>query len=323
MREDMSTGTERQEPAAKRAVFSAVGPAELAKVCKKRPKECNKGDFGYIALAGGSLMYSGAIRLAAMANAAMRAGAGVATVAAPSLICPLIAPRILESTLFPQPCTEEGFIRLDEEALSALSRRYDVIAFGMGIGNTEGTKDSLLWLLENYRGILVIDADGLNALAKLGPDIAAKSSARLVLTPHLGEFSRLSGLAPEEILKDREKAAADLARRFGAVVLLKGSETLVTDGSRGLISGSGCPGMATAGSGDVLSGIMAACCAACPDDLLTAAACAAYINGLAGELAEKEHGEISMIASDTAGKVEEAVKLVTAGLYQDAGPDRR
>ncbi|MBR0139242.1 MAG: NAD(P)H-hydrate dehydratase [Firmicutes bacterium] len=282
----------------------------LAPVFKERPMECNKGDFGYVALMGGSLMYSGAVRLAAMANAAMRSGAGVATVAAPKLICPLIAPQILEATLYPLPCDEEGFVSFGEEALSGLMRRYDVIAVGMGLGNTEGTKLCLSRLLERYRGILVIDADGLNALARLGLNAAEESPARLVLTPHLKEFSRLSGLSEDEILKDKKKAAKDLAARTGAVVLLKGADTLITDGKRGFVSSTGCPGMATAGSGDVLSGIMAACCAACPEDLVLAASAAAFINGLAGEMAQKDHGAVSMTASDTAAKVEDAVKLV-------------
>ncbi len=290
--------------------FAKLEATMLRPVFKERPRDCNKGDFGYVALMGGSLMYSGAVRLAAMANAAMRCGAGVATVAAPKLICPIIAPQILEATLYPLPCGDDGFLSFSEEALSGLMGRYDVIAVGMGLGNTEGTKLCVSHLLESYRGILVIDADGLNALAKLGPGKAKESSARLVLTPHLREFSRLSGLSEEEILKDREKAAKDLALRCGAVVLLKGADTLITDGRRGFVSSTGCPGMATAGSGDVLSGIMAACCAACPEDLVLAASAAAYINGLAGEMAQKDHGAISMTASDTAAKVEDAVKLV-------------
>ncbi len=290
-----------------------VSTEDLGPVFRERPKECNKGDFGYVALAGGSLMYSGAIRLAAMANAAMRAGAGVATVAAPASICPLIVPQILESTLFPLP-DRDGFIVFDPDALAPLARRYDVIAFGMGVGNTEETKKCLAWLLENYRGILVIDADGLNALSSLGIRAAAEGRPRLVLTPHLKEFSRLSGLSAEEILKDRTGAAKALAAECGGVVLLKGSETVITDGRRTFINTTGCPGMATAGSGDVLSGIMAACCAACPEDLVLAASAAAYVNGLAGELAEKDHGAISMTASDTAAKVEEAVKMVVSRL---------
>ncbi len=290
--------------------FAKLEATMLRTVFKERPRDCNKGDFGYVALMGGSLMYSGAVRLAAMANAAMRCGAGVATVAAPKLICPIIAPQILEATLYPLPCGDDGVVSFSEEALSGLMGRYDVIAVGMGLGNTEGTKLCVSRLLESYRGILVIDADGLNALAKLGPGKAKESSARLVLTPHLREFSRLSGLSEEEILKDREKAAKDLALRCGAVVLLKGADTLITDGRRGFVSSTGCPGMATAGSGDVLSGIMAACCAACPEDLVLAASAAAYINGLAGEMAQKDHGAVSMTASDTAAKVEDAVKLV-------------
>lgn len=283
---------------------------DLKPVLKERPKDCNKGDFGYIALVGGSLMYSGAITLAAMSNAAMRAGAGVATIAAPASICPLIIPKILESTIFPLS-EDNGFIKFEKSEFDKLISRYRVIAFGMGVGNNDETRKALTCLLENYKGILIIDADGLNALSALGPEAARKSCAKLVLTPHVKEFSRLTGLSTTEIEGDRERVAKDAAKKYGAVILLKGSSTLVTDGSEGYIINRGCPGMATAGSGDVLSGICAAACSCCPEDLLLAAAAAAYINGLAGELAQDEHGAISMIASDTASCVGRAVKLIT------------
>lgn len=273
----------------------------------ERDRDANKGDFGYIALVGGSLPYSGAIRLAAMANCAMRAGAGVVSIALPKSLGYLVAEDILEATVYPLP-EEDGYIKSRKEEFSGLLRRYRVIAVGMGMGNTDETFKCVEYLLKNYEGILIIDADGLNALSRMDKDTVRKSKAKIVLTPHAGEYSRLSGIDLEKVRTgDRAKLAADLAKELGCIVLLKGSVTAVSNGKETYLVDRGCPGMATAGSGDVLSGILAAVMSCNADKLLLAAAAGAYINGAAGELAEKENGQISMIASDTAKAVKEAL----------------
>lgn len=274
---------------------------------KDRQKDCNKGDFGYIALMGGCTEYSGAIRLAAMANCAMRAGAGVVTVAVPEHLVSLVSEQILECTLFSMP-EKDGHMVLSEERLGTLCGRYRVIAIGMGIGPSKDVERIIEYLLLNFRGTLLIDADGLNALARMDRSLVQGSGARIVLTPHAGEFARLYGCGIKDVTADPQGKAAELAKALSCIVLLKGSVTTVTDGSRVLLSDRGCPGMATAGSGDVLSGVLAALLSCNQDDLLLAAAAGAYINGLAGELAEKEHGAISMIASDTVLKIEEAIR---------------
>lgn len=282
-----------------------------------RPKDCQKGDFGYVALIGGSLEYSGAIRLAAMANAAMRSGAGVASVAAPKSICPLIAGQILEATLIPLSETE-GHLRFAEDEFAKICRRYDAIAFGMGAGLSEDTVRIVEYLLEAYDKTLIIDADGLNAMAKLGRDLIRNSRARLVLTPHMKEFSRLSGMNIDEIRENPGLAAMNLANGMNATVLLKGSTSYVAgpDEARGAhrvyAVDRGCPGMATAGSGDVLSGILSAICVNAADLALSAAA-GAYINGLAGETAESKRSDVTMLSSDTAICIAEAIESVRKG----------
>ncbi len=284
---------------------------DLKDILYKRPEDCHKGSFGYISLVGGSLPYSGAIRLAAMANCAMRSGAGVVSIAAPDCICPLIAPQILESTLFPLD-SEGGYIKYNEEQFASLCRRMDLIAFGMGIGNTDQTAAALDMLLNNYGGILIVDADGLNALAAMDKKIIKNSRPRLILTPHIGEFSRLSGIDTARAAAAPEVCAAELALKLGAIVLLKGPQTVVTDGCSSYLVRCGCPGMATAGSGDVLSGILAAVCGYNPDRLLKAAAAGAFINGRAGELAMARHSDVSMVASDTALAIEDILKSIRA-----------
>ena len=261
-----------------------------------RNRFSNKGTYGTVTLIGGSLPYSGAIRLAAMANAAMRAGAGIARIAVPRSLCPIVAADILESTLCPLD-DREGV--LSEESLRKAIDGARVTAFGMGAGNTEETRKTLEWLLENVQGILILDADALNALAAAGPERLRTAACHVILTPHPGEFARLNGCTVREVLETPVAMVENFARAHGATVLLKGSSTLVTDGETTWLTDRGCPGMATAGSGDVLSGILAALCAWLPEELLRATVAAAWINGRAGELAQEESSDISMTASDT------------------------
>ena len=302
-----------------------INEAQVASLFPERPSDCHKGTFGYVALIGGSLEYSGAIRLAAQANAAMRSGAGVATVAAPRSICPLIAPQIMEATLYPLS-DADGRIVFNEDEFAGLARRYDCIAFGMGIGNSDETLKAIEYLLANYDKTLIVDADGLNAMARLDHETIRNTRAKLVLTPHLKEFSKLSGMTVEEAKADPVKAAEYLAAELGAVVLLKGSTTVVAgkapqsaemgqkpaiedDLIEVLATDHGCPGMATAGSGDVLSGILSALCVN-EEDLVLAAAAGAYINGAAGELAQSRHSDVTMTSADTAASVAEVIEKI-------------
>lgn len=289
---------------------------DVKKCIPSRERDCNKADFGYIALIGGSERYSGAIRLANMANCAMRAGAGVVKLAACRSLKNIILPSILESTFYPLSDDGEGNYVYNEEELSELIGGVSVIAVGMGIGNTTDTQKAVAFLLNNYNGILIIDADGLNAVSKLCKpdasvcDILRTSSARIILTPHPKEFSRLCGLPVDYIKNNSVEVASDFASDNNVIVLLKGSETIITDGTTGYINDRGCPGMATAGSGDVLSGIIAALCGYNKDRLLEATAAGAYIAGAAGESASEEFGDTCMIASDTARHIASAIRSI-------------
>ena len=272
---------------------------------KERLNNSNKGTYGYIGLIGGSLPYSGAIRLANMANASMRAGSGVTMLGVPKVLASLIIPNILESTIYPLSDDGEFFI-FKEEEFKGLMNKVKVIAFGMGIGNTKETKKAVEYLLKNYDKKLIIDADGLNALSELDKDLLKNSKAKIILTPHLKEFSRLSGYSVDEIKNDSINLAMNYAKENNIILLLKGPTTIITDGNTVNLVNRGCPGMATAGSGDVLSGIIASVVAQ-NDDLLFATTGAAWINGRAGELGEERSSAISMIASDTANNVKDAV----------------
>lgn len=278
---------------------------DLYPLFRPRANNAHKGTYGYTALIGGSKRYSGAIRLAAMANAAMRSGAGVVKLAVPDVLWPVVAPAVLESTVFPLADNGNELV-FDEKQFAELTGNVRTAAFGMGIGTGEGAGQALAWLLENYKGTLIVDADGLTLLSHMDTEKIRSAACRLVLTPHIKEFSRLTGLEIPEILDSPAGYAEAYAKETGAVVLLKGPATVVTDGTRTRIVDAGCPGMATAGSGDVLSGILAATAAVA--EPLEAAAAAAYINGRAGELAQSRFGSVSMTAGDTAGCVGEVVR---------------
>ena len=283
-----------------------VEPSDLYGIFAPRNNYSNKGSYGYVALIGGSKRYIGAIRLASMANAAMRSGAGVVKIALPGSLYPLILSEILESTVFPL-ADSDGDIRFVESEIAELISNVKTVAFGMGIGVSDAAAALLDYLLTHFTGRLIVDADGLTLLSKLPESRIKDASCELVLTPHLKEFSRLVKTEIGEILRSPIDIAERYAKRTGAILLLKGPSTVVTDGETTYIVDAGCAGMATAGSGDVLSGVLSAICAY-SSDLLLGTAAGAYVNGKAGEAAQAELGSISMTASDTVKHIPEVIR---------------
>ena len=286
-----------------------AGPTDFADLLPLRRECCNKGDFGTVTLMGGCTAYSGAAKLANLSLSALRAGCGVARLAVPASLVSGVMPYVLESTLFPLP-DREGSMIFDRDAIDGALERTKAAALGMGWGRSPENGRILRHILRTYRGSLVLDADGLNTLAAL-PDrdgLLYSTDAKVVLTPHLREFSRLTGMKREDLLQDPVTHALQYAEGRNVILLLKGSSTIVTDGKTVLLVSRGCPGMATAGSGDVLSGVLAGMLG-WTDCTPLAVACGAYLAGLAGELAQAEKGDISMVASDTAAKLPEAIRM--------------
>ena len=272
-----------------------------------RPREhyAHKGTYGYVTMIGGCAAYGGAVKLAAMSHAALRAGAGVSRLAVPSSIVPAVSPYILEATLCPMP-DEGGFMRCDEDALAGAVRGAAAVAVGMGWGRAKDNEAILRFLLTHLTVPLLIDADGINTLAAMGTDVLREATCPVVLTPHPLEFQRLSGVPAAEAAADPVRHAKDFAEAYGVTLLLKGTTTVVSDGKETLLVSRGCPGMATAGSGDVLSGILTGLLGWNKPSSLTVA-CGAYIAGLAGEIAERDVNPISMTSGDTARHVADAV----------------
>ena len=265
----------------------------------KREKDTNKGDFGKVGILGGSINYSGAIKLATMSLASLRSGCGLVKVIIPDEIVSLLSPVLLEQTLFPYKNLED---------IKKSIKNVDSLAIGMGWRSNENHLLILKDILENFQGNLVIDADGLNTLVN-HVEILRTSQANIVLTPHLKEFSRLTSLSIEEIEKNKMEIAKSFAKENHVILLLKGSTTIVTNGIDVYLINYGTPGMATSGSGDVLSGILAGLLGYLDYNLLSVSA-GAIVNGLAGELAEEKNTDISMIASDTIKCIPAAIKKI-------------
>lgn len=275
-----------------------------------RLNNSNKGDFGNVALVGGSVNYSGAAKLANLSLAALRSGAGVARLAVPENIVDAVLPYVLESTLFPLDSID-GEYCFSTATTQRLTARTSAIAVGMGMGRSYEVKRLLEYLLCEYSGNLVVDADGLNTLSGIDKSHFKNASCKLILTPHPKEFERLCGEKFEDFKGDLIASAKKYAKSTGAILLLKGATTIVTDGDTTYLVDRGSSGMATAGSGDVLCGILAGLCGYVEDDeLLLAVAAGAYLAGLAGEIAARDIPEICMLSSDTLKAIPAAVKEI-------------
>jgi len=288
-----------------------LGDGDFADLLQPRKHDSHKGSYGYVTVMGGCYEYAGAVKLANLSASALRTGCGVARLAVPASLREAVAPYLLESTLCLLP-DEDGKMIFDEEALTNAVRGSAAVALGMGWGRSPAYEKILAFLLQHLTAPLLIDADGLNTLAEMGTDILKTAKCPVILTPHPKEFQRLSGLSTNEILSDPVSRAKEFAAAYGCILLLKGPTTVVTDGKATYLVSKGCGGMATAGSGDVLSGVLAGLLGY-NDPSPHAVACGAYVAGLAGEMAEVDENPISMTAGDTARHVGKAVsKLLKA-----------
>ncbi|MBM3806725.1 MAG: NAD(P)H-hydrate dehydratase [Acidimicrobiia bacterium] len=282
---------------------------QMRALIQPRGLEAHKGDFGRVLVVAGSMGKSGAAVLCA--QGALRAGAGLVTVASPRSCQPLIAAHGIEYMTEGLDETAEGTIYYSA-ADDVLDFGADVIVAGPGLGRGEGVTTFVRELLDKYEGPLVLDADALNAFADEPALLVGREGRDVIITPHPGEMARLVGCTVEDLQADRIGIATDFARRHKLYVVLKGYRTLVvTPEERVYVNPTGCPGMATGGTGDVLAGMLGAWLA----QLLDAqAACrlAVYLHGAAGELADADNGEVSMTAGDLVDHIGDAILEVTA-----------
>lgn len=266
-----------------------------------RPGDGHKGTFGSVLIIAGSEGMSGAACLAGYG--ALRGGAGLVTLGIPNCIAAIVAavqPSWLTRPL-PDVCSDVGFGRLSELAIPTLDRalvKQTAVAIGPGLGQSADVRAVVRHVNQQCAVPLVIDADGLNAFSGEPETLVRRDhSASRIVTPHPGEFSRLTGIDVQTIQANREQVAAEFAAKHDVIVLLKGPQSVITDGTQLAINTTGNSGMATGGSGDILTGLIASLVAQGLTPF-AAAHLGAHLHGLAGDIGADQDSQRSLIADD-------------------------
>ena len=279
-------------------------PAVAHSLLPQRPVDGHKGTFGSVLLVAGSLGMSGAVALAS--RAALHSGCGLVFAATPKSVQPTVAAQVVEAITVPLPENKLG--RLQEDSLYILRDKWrscHAVAVGPGMTQGEDALPVLTGILAECPLPVVLDADALNLLAR-HPEILESRTAPVVLTPHPGEAARLLSLEITEVQADRVGAAREMAKRYHSIVVLKGAHTLIADPDGNITFNiTGNSGMATAGSGDVLTGLLAALLAQ-GLSAVDATRLGVYLHGLAGDLAARKTGERSLVAGDVIDHISQA-----------------
>src|SRR5581483_107843 len=277
--------------------LNLITPQDISPLLGPRPRDSNKGMYGHVLVVGGSVGKSGAAAMAGFSS--LRAGAGLCTVAAPKSVLPAVAgfhPELMTEWLDE---TGEGSI-----ALSAMPKFKQVaagktlLAIGPGISRHPETAEFVRQIVKQEKTAIVLDADGLNAFEGKANQLRGHGRT-LVLTPHPGEMARLTGLTTKAIQRDRVNVARSFAEEHELVLVLKGDRTVMAlPGGEVWVNPTGNPGMATGGTGDILTGIVAGMLAQNPQRTCEAVAAAVYLHGLSGDIARDSMGEHSLVATD-------------------------
>lgn len=276
---------------------------------KRRKKATHKGTYGHLLMLSGSVGKTGAAALAG--KAALKMGAGLVTAGVPKSCLPIVARSMMELMTEPLPETDKGTLAVEAlpEILHLLEEK-DALMLGPGISTHESTKELILSLLTRLRIPVVLDADALNILA-IKPDVLKSLSKPAVVTPHPGEFARLLKLSTKEVLARRLELVPRFAKKFGVYVVLKGYKTLTaTPEGKTFINPTGNPGMATAGSGDVLSGMIASMIIQ-EKNILDAILAAVFVHGLSGDIGVVRLGEKSLTAGNMITYLPAAIKALS------------
>lgn len=271
-------------------IIQQLSHQEILSILPERRLNAHKGDFGKLLLLCGSRGYTGAAALAAMG--ALRSGAGLVYLAVPESIYAIEAVKLTEPIVCPLPDEMGCYAPEASKQILTMMHDKDAVLIGPGIGLSTGAEQAVCTVLQNFQGTVILDADGIT-LAAAHKDILRGRTNPTILTPHAGEFARISGSKPG----DMAESAALLAQDLGTIILLKGAGTIITDGNTCYRNPNGNPGMATGGSGDVLAGIITALCGQ-GIPALEAAACGAWLHGAAGDICAQELGQYAMIPSD-------------------------
>jgi NAD(P)H-hydrate epimerase len=282
--------------------------SSIRELIAPRSPDSHKGDYGHVLIVGGSRGKSGAVHLTGVG--ALRSGAGLVTIATQVSSQGIVASLAAEYMTEPlQEADDDGFDPRSADRLLDMAR--DVIAVGPGIGRAPSTRQFVQDLVERASMPIVLDADGLFAFGDQPDRLAGRDGRDVIITPHPGEMARLVGMSTDEVQASRLEIARNFAVAHQIYVVLKGHRTLIaTPDGKVYINPTGNAGMATGGTGDVLTGMLAAWLAQLLDP---EAACrvAVYLHGLAGDLAEADKGEVSMTAGDLAAHIGAAILELT------------
>lgn len=263
---------------------------EILNILPDRKPESHKGDFGKVLLICGSKGYTGATALAAMG--ALRSGAGLVYAAAPESIYAIEAVKLTEAIVIPLPDQDGRLSTAAVNEIRSIMEQKNAVLIGPGLGQSEGVFAAVRTVLEEFPGPVVLDADGINAIAK-HKDLLRGRTGPTVITPHAGEFARIADVCTGDRLED----AVTFAAEYGVILLLKGHRTIITDGKSTYLNNTGNPGMAVGGSGDVLAGIIVSLLGQGLQPM-EAASCSAWLHGAAGDICAKQMGQYGMLPSD-------------------------
>jgi len=296
--------------------WNMICSSEVREILPKRRKDAHKKDFGHVLVLAGSWGMTGAATLTC--QGALRVGAGLVTLGIPESLNPIMEVKITEAMTLPLPETEEKSLSSNglSEILDFIERRkVDVIVIGPGLSTNRNTGKLVKRILNKADMPCVLDADGINLLGD--QTSLSRAKAKVIITPHPGELARLLEKTAEEVQRERIGYASQLAIENDLICVLKGYQTVIARGGDIFVNPVGNPGMASGGSGDVLSGMIGGLIGQLRlmgmgerDSMLSAAIAGVYLHGLAGDLARREKGEMGLIASDIVEKIPEAVRKV-------------
>ncbi|MBQ8296358.1 MAG: NAD(P)H-hydrate dehydratase [Ruminococcus sp.] len=288
--------------------YTLTDSSELKGFPKKRDPDSHKNDFGRVLCICGSAGMRGAAALSVMG--ALRSGAGLVNLASCTECVNTVSVLAPEAMFTQLDCDDYGYslYECSRQLIESEMKKADAILIGCGLGVTEDTKELTKFVVENANCPIIIDADGINCIAS-DIDILLKKKTDIILTPHPGEMARLAGITAAEVNRDRFSAAAFFAEKYGVTVVMKGAGTVVADSGRTSVNSTGNPGMSKGGSGDVLAGITASL-AAQGYSMYDSARFAAYIHGLAGDIAAEKHGEEFMLPRDIIDALSDSYRLI-------------
>lgn len=294
--------------------LNLITPGDFAALLAPRPRESNKGSYGHVLVVGGSLGKAGAAAMAGMS--ALRSGAGLSTVATARSVLPTVASFHPEIMTEPLEETATGTISrtaLTKGRLDQITHGKTVLAVGPGISREPETADLVRAIIQKYWIPTVLDADGLNAFEGMADQLSGEGRP-LVITPHPGEMARLTGLSIPEIQGHRVETARKFAKEHKLIVVLKGHRSLVAEPDGAVwVNTTGNPGMATGGTGDILTGMVAGLIAQNVERIPQAVIAAVYLHGLAGDVARETTGEAGLVATDLIRALPEAMRIAQAG----------